>query len=245
MSLKATTLIVTAVLCLAPVASHAALAPYAQDFEGLALTGANALANDGWLVYDNVFALDLTWLDSYGPYAAPNDGSAFCALVSGEGGPLQGAQQLSVFSDYNSMAHEDGYLVESLVYREQTIAPTDVGKLCVLVWDARHGDWCSTGQTVQVFVQVGPPGVPPLLGFPMTIHPNLDMTDIPDAWGNYSYLFTIEPGWDGQVLRFGFASTARCYAPTMMFYDNVRFCPDGWATPALRSTWGALKSLYR
>ena len=247
MTLRATTIIVTAVLCLAPVAGHAALAPYAQDFEGLVLADVNALADDGWLVHGNVYAVpSLALLYSYGPYPAPNDGAAFCALVSGQGGPLQGTQQLSVFSDYNNTDHAEGYLIESLVYREQTIALEDVGKLCVLAWDAKHGDWTSTGQTAQVYFDVDPPGVPPGIGFPMCGIPvNLNMTCIPDTWGSYQFVFTIPPGCDGYVLRFGFASTATSYDPTVIFYDNVKFCPEGLATPASQPSWGALKSLYR
>ena len=245
MSLKATTIIVTAVLCLAPVASHAALAPYAQDFESLDLPYVYALAFDGWLVCGHVYDTDLTLLYSYGPYPAPNSAAAFCALVSGEGGPLQGTQQLSVFSDYNNTDHAEGYLIESIVYREQTIALEDVGKLCVLLWDAKHGDWSGAVAyaTAQVFWDVGAPGGLPRIGFPMVTA--YDMTNIPDTWGNYLAMFTIQPGWDGDVLRFGFASIATSYDPTVIFYDNVKFCPDGWATPASKQSWGALKSLYR
>ena len=113
MTPRATMVLAALLLCLAPAVGQAALTPYLGTFEGFGIGEIgvpNSLSNDGWLVYGNVFN-GTTWLYGYGPYPAPNDGAAFCAVVTGEGGELQGANQLSVYSDYNNQtAHSAGHL---------------------------------------------------------------------------------------------------------------------------------------
>ena len=44
-----------ALMCAAATATWADLSVYTQDFEGLVQTDPGALANDGWLVFGNVF----------------------------------------------------------------------------------------------------------------------------------------------------------------------------------------------
>ncbi|MBD3334160.1 MAG: hypothetical protein GF355_01435, partial [Candidatus Eisenbacteria bacterium] len=48
-------------LCLIPAAGQG-LVPYSQTFEDLIQSDPDALANDGWLVYGNVFTPDSTFL---------------------------------------------------------------------------------------------------------------------------------------------------------------------------------------
>ena len=131
MARRATTVLVAALLCLVPLAAHAALTPYVGTFEGFGIgeIGApNSLSLDGWLVYGNVFN-GTVWQYGYGPYPAPNDGAAFCAVTAGQGGDLQGTNQLSVYSDYNNQgAQTAGLLVEANVYHEQTVAAGDAGR---------------------------------------------------------------------------------------------------------------------
>ena len=69
---------------LAPVAALADLVPYSQDFEGLVQSDIAALANDGWQVFGNVFTPGGDYIYGYGPFGAPNDGAAFCAITAGE-----------------------------------------------------------------------------------------------------------------------------------------------------------------
>ena len=59
MNRRVTTMLAAAFLFLAPAASHAALAPYAQDFEALVQSNPNALGANGWVVYGNVFSPDI------------------------------------------------------------------------------------------------------------------------------------------------------------------------------------------
>ncbi len=77
---------VAVLICLAPAAAFA-LVPYAQNFESLNAADPAALANDGWLVYGNVFNPGGGYLYGYGAFPAPNGTGAFCAIAVGEGGP--------------------------------------------------------------------------------------------------------------------------------------------------------------
>ena len=92
-------LTIIAVLCLTSVTS-ADLMSYEQSFETLNQLDPNALANDGWLVYGNVFDSAFNHLYGYGPFVAPNSAaggpSAFSAIDINQGSPDQGAQQLVV-----------------------------------------------------------------------------------------------------------------------------------------------------
>jgi hypothetical protein len=234
------TFFAAALLCLAPTMSRAQLAPYTQDFETLVQADPGALSNDGWLVFGNVFDPTHTiYLYGYGPFPAPNPGGGFSALIGGQGGPGQGAQQLSVYSDYNNGDHANGNLVEANVYREQTIGAGDVGRVVEFRFDAKHGDW-SGGTTAAAFLKT----LNPAAGYATTNFVTTDMTAIPQSWGTYSVMLAIDASLVGQLLQFGFMNTTTSYLPSVVFYDNIRFSPDG-PTPAMSGSWGRVKALYR
>lgn len=69
--------------CLAPATGRASLSMYSRDFETYSAPSAGCLLGDGWLVYGNVYTPSMTYLYGYGAYPVPNDGAAFCAIVSG------------------------------------------------------------------------------------------------------------------------------------------------------------------
>jgi hypothetical protein len=211
--------LVAALLCLAPVAAHAALAPYLGTFEGFGIgeIGApNSLSTDGWLVYGNVFN-GAAWLYGYGPYPAPNDGAAFCAVVAGQGGDPQGTNQLSVYSDYNNQgAHTAGYLVEANVYHEQTVEAADVGTTWKLQFDAKLGNLVAP-TTAVAFIKT----IDPNNGWAMTNFITVNTTAIPDTWNTYSITIDVIPALVGQYMQFGFASTATNNNASGVIYDNV------------------------
>lgn len=199
----------------------AAITPYSQDFEGLVQADPTALANDGWLVYGNVFAPDgTTWLGGYGPFPAPNDpGSpAFCLIASGQGGTAQGMQQLVVFSDYNHPDHGNGSnnIIEANVFQEQTIAAGDVGAVVTFSFDAKLGDLVAPS-TALAFIKT----IDPASGYATTNYITADMTTIPTTWGTYSIQLPIDAGLVGQILQFGFSARASNYTASGVFYDNV------------------------
>lgn len=213
---RARTLLAATLLAAAPAAGHAALVPYTQNFEGLVMADPAALSANGWIVYGNVFTPALVYMYGYGPYPAPNAGNAFCAIDAGQGGAEQGAQQLSVYSDYNNLDHANGNLVEANVYREQSIAAADVGKTWTFQFDAKLGNLVAPS-TALAFIKT----LNPAAGWATTNFMTVVTTAIPATWNTYTVSLAIDAGLVGQVLQIGFASTATSYVASGVYYDNL------------------------
>lgn len=221
MRLRVTMILAAAILCLTTSTGWAAVPlDYSQDFEALTLTDPNALANDGWLVYGNVFDPDMNYIRGYGAYPAPNgDPPHFCSLVSGEGGIPQGAQQLSVFSDYENQADQTaGNWIESNVYQERTITADYVGLTWYFEFDAKRGN-IEGGSTALAFIKT----LDPNNGWALTNFITVDMTSIPVEWQRYGVSIGIDGSLIDQVLQFGFANTATHNEGSGIFYDNGEF----------------------
>lgn len=231
-------LAIGAMICLVPAAALA-LMPYSQDFETYAPPAPGALLGDGWLVFGNVFGPDWSYWYGYGPFAAPNDGAAFCAVALGEGGPGQGAQQLSVYSDYNNADHGNGAWIESNVFQEQLIGPGDVTETWAFTFDAKRGNLAGNS-TALAFIKT----LDPNAGYATTNYITMDMTSLSTSWTCYCLMIVIDASLDGQILQFGFSNTATAYEPSGIFYDNVRFCITG-PVATEETTLGSVKALYR
>ena len=207
-----------ALLCLAPTASWADLAPYSQDFEALDQQDPAALANDGWLVFGNVFGPDWGYWYGYGPFPAPNGGAGFCAIDRDQGGPDQGVQQMVVYNDYNNSNHGDGAHIEANVFEEQWIGAADVGKTWFFEFDAARGN-IEGGSTAMAFFKT----LDPNAGWALTNFITLDMTEVPAEWDSYSLSIFIDAGLVGQILQFGYLTTATAFEDSGIFYDNINF----------------------
>ncbi len=221
-----------------PATSQAQLAAYSQDFEGLNQADTAALGNDGWLVFGNVFAPDHSYLYGYGPFPAPNDGAAFCQIVTGEGGTEQGAQQLVVFSDYNNADHANGNIIESNVYHEQTVAAGDVGHSWVFDFEAKLGNIVAPS-TAAAFIKT----LDPNNGYATTNYITLDMTSIPATWAGYTINLTIDASLENQLLQFGFTNDATNYDSSGIFYDNINFHQDD-SVATEPASWSTVKALF-
>lgn len=240
---RASTMLAAAVLiCLIPAAGQA-LTAYSQDFETMNPADPNALATDGWWVYGNCFGPDgTTYLYGYGPFPAPNGGppDAFCAIAVGEGGVEQGNQQLSVYSDYANLDHGLGNIIESNVFQEQTIEPSDDGNTWFFQFDAKLGN-IEGVSTAAAFIKTLDPGA----GYALTNFLTVDMTSIPAEWGTYSIYIQIDEPLVGQILQFGFLNTATGYEGSGIFYDNVFFELHGpTAIPDRPAIAGELRQNY-
>lgn len=229
-------------ICSIPTAVNAQLGAYDQNFEGLVQTDPGALGADGWLIFANVFAPDgITYLYGYGVFPAPNSGPpfAFCTIAAGEGGPAQGAQQLTVFSDYNNVDHGVGNIIESNVFQEQTIVAGDVGGMWYFTFEAKAGDLAGSS-TALAFIKT----LDPNNGFNTTNFITLDTTSLPTTWGGYALSISIDPSLVGQILQIGFSNKATNYEPSGVLYDNISFYLDG-SVATDNASWGQVKSLYR
>jgi hypothetical protein len=216
-----------------------ALVPFSQDFEGLNQADPAALANDGWLVFGNVFDPGGGYLYGYGVFGAPNGGPAFSGITTGEGGPDQGAQQLVTYNDYNSDEHIAGNLVEANCFQEFSIGAGDVSETWVFTFDAKLGDILPP-TTALAFIKT----LDPNAGWATTNFITVDMTSIPATWGTYSISITIDPSLNGQILQIGFANTTTNYTPSGIIYDNINFASSG-PVATEEMSFGGVKSLFR
>lgn len=208
----------------APLSSHAALSTYSQDFEGLApaapFPGSNsALSDDGWLAFGSVFNPGgSSPLYVYGPFPAPNSLAGWSGVGTGASQP--GNQNMGVYSDYtNNTAHDSGQLVQASIFQQRTVAAVDVGTSWVFRFDAKLLELAAPS-TALAFIQT----LDPDNGFAVTGQNLVDMTAVQAAWGTYSLPLTITAG-AGQILQFGFASTATNYNLSAIVYDNILFAP--------------------
>lgn len=213
--------------------SWADVTPFTQNFETLEADSANALANDGWIVFGNVFAPGGAYLYGYGTFPAPNGGAAFSAIVVGEGGPEQGNQQLSVYNDYNNVGeHTALNIVQANVFKEQTIGAADVGKTYVWQFDAKRGNLLAPS-TAFAFIKT----IDPSNNFALTNEILLETTSIDTLWSTYSVNLFIDAGLVNQLFQIGFNSLATNFVSSGIFYDNVVLREA--TTSAVPSTPGA------
>lgn len=208
-----------AVILLSLIASMShALEPYYQNFEDLDETSGTALAEDGWLVYGNVFTPDTVHVYGYGPFPAPNHNLAFCQIILGEGGEEQGERVLSVFSDYENTQHATGNLIESNVYQEWTVGAEDIGSIWRFLFQHKQGN-IEGNSTAAAFIKTLDPGT----GYTLTNFIAMDMTSVPDTWDTDSLLIVIDESLENQLLQIGFLNMASNYEGSGIFYDNLAF----------------------
>jgi hypothetical protein len=211
-------------LLAASAVSHAAVSPYGQDFESVALAeafpGSNAaLSNDGWLGFVNVYAPGGAYLNGYG-FGAPNGEWGVSGVFSGHGGPAQGSRQLSVYSNYGDQTeHMAGNTLETNVYQERTIDAADVGTTWVLRFDAKNFNLAAPS-TAQAFIYTRDPAN----GYQLTGSTVVDVSGVTAAWSSHTLALTIQ-GAAGQILQFGFANTATLNQATAVIYDNISLQP--------------------
>ncbi len=236
--MKSVTIVLVAALLL--VASVAfAQTPYTQDFEGYLMVDGQ-LAADGWLVYGNVSDALGNYLYGHGPWPAPNNISNWCDITTGQGGVEQGAQQLSMFSDYNNTDHALGYLIESNLYQEQTL-PVGCSGTWIFQFDAKLGD-ITGASTASAFIKT----LDPSTGYTLTNHLTYDTTALPTTWGTYTISLDVT-GLDNQLFQIGFATVASNYEPSGIFYDNVYlFLDTGSTVPESQATTlTRIKAMFR
>jgi len=202
-------------------------AVFEQSFETLDASSANALGDDGWVFFGNVFDSGGDFKFGFGPQPAPNatfdPANIFIsAVVTGQGGPTQGDQQLSIFSDYNCCQPGEGHfgtdMVEVNVFQEINPIPAEfIGQTITFSFDAKAGD-IGGDTTAAGYVQT----LDPDDGFARTNLETVDTTNLPDTWGRLSVSLDLsDPLLEGQILQFGFQNTASDFDPSNVFYDNV------------------------
>ncbi|MGB5324169.1 MAG: VPLPA-CTERM sorting domain-containing protein [Pseudomonadales bacterium] len=189
---------------------------YSQNFEGLDKDAVNALEADGW----KIFGVDP--VGQYGPFPAPNGGPAFSAIDAGQGGVDQGAQQLSIYSDYNNPNHDpiaNNGPVVTRVFQEQfnNITATDVGNTWYWSFDYKSGN-IEGASTAGAFITT----LDPNNGYASTNDFSFT-TGTSDLWQSGFLSLTIDDNLIGNILQYGFQTSADLYQGSGVFYDNVSF----------------------
>jgi len=211
--------------CNAGVCEPALVCKYEQDFEGLDPEGPNALADDGWLFFGNVFDENGGFKFGFGPFPAPTTSGQVSGIATGEGGPEQGDKQLVVFSDYNCCQPDEGHfgtdMVETIVFQEVNSIPADfIGQVFTFEFDAKRGN-IEGSTTAQAFIRT----LDPDAGFATTNNVVLDTTNLPTDWQTYQVTIDLsDPLLEGQILQFGFSTVASNFEGAGNFYDNISFC---------------------
>mgnify|MGYP001812269205 CR=1 FL=1 len=203
-------------MALAP-SSNAALVNYSQDFEALNRADASALANDGWRAFANVYNSDKTFYRDYGVIVAPNGGAGFSTITA-----IQGNQQLTSFNDYTNADHGNGKWIEAFVFQQQTIGASDAGSIWNFTFDVKQGDQMPDSSSNAFLRTVNN-------GLDITSVSILNTTAFGTDWNTRTLTLEIDNSHVGQLLQFGFSSTATNYTPSGMLYDNITFS----STPAV------------
>jgi hypothetical protein len=203
--------------------AFANLVNYSQDFEGLSASSPTSLTTDGWKVFGNVFTPSGGYIGGYGPFGAPNGGPGFSAVASGESGANTGLQYINIYSDYNNPEHANGNIVEANVFQEQVIGASDLGKIYRFSFDykASFANGPAGSTRTHAFIKV----LNPFAGFSLSAFPRIETTSASNTiWSEGNNIdITIDNSWTGQILQFGFMSTATNYQNSGVFYDNVSF----------------------
>ena len=225
-----TVLVMMATVAFVP-STNAALVNYSQDFEGMHVADAAALGNDGWRIFANVYDTDkISHLYDYGIFVAPNGGAGFSTITA-----VPGNQQLTVFSDYNNTDHGDGKWIEALVFQEQTISASDVGSVWNFTFDVKQGNQIPESSSNAFLKTVNN-------DLDVTSESILDTTASGTDWATLTLSLEIDNSMVGEVLQFGFSSTANYYTPSGVLYDNINFSSTT-AVPVPGAIWLMMSGL--
>ena len=194
---------------------------YAQDFDGLDITNGDALSNEGWIIFANVFDPAGGYLYGYGTFPAPNPGIGFSAITDTQQAADQGSQSLVVYSDYNNGDHANGNYIEASVFKEQTVEAANIGQTAIFSFDVKKSDFVGNGQgdaQMFAFIKI----LDPSAGFATIRQTRLDVTDNSIRnWENATLTMALDPGTEGKIFQIGFGSYASNYDDTGVLYDNI------------------------
>lgn len=218
---------------LVPTAVFAQTA-YMQDFEAMAPVD-GSMSADGWNVYMNIFD-DLGNFQYGWGYPAPNNIGNIDDIVSGEGGPDQGDQQLVMYSDYGAEQH--GWLnwtVETNLYKEWTVGAG--AGMWYFAFDAKLGNIAAPSEAY-AFIKVLDPGA----GWATTQFITVETTNTPATWTRYGLEVDLS-GSENQIVQIGFMTLAMNYNSCGVFYDNLDF-GDNPSVATESSSMSEIKALY-
>jgi hypothetical protein len=187
---------------------------YSEDFETFTeFTGTDiSPLGGGWLIFANVFANSPAcdpYLYGYGVFDAPNKGSGFSNIASGDTG-----KALNVFSDYDNGDHANNACIEASVFQERVFSAADAGSY-TFMFDAQAPAPLGTDVTTFGFIKL----LDPNNGYNTDVFISVDT----ETAGSKSIEVALDASADGKILQWGFASIASNYEASGRLYDNVTF----------------------
>jgi len=226
---KIASLVATACIGFSQV-GHAALTDYSQGFESANVAG-DALIGDGFVIGNVVDGGDGWFVGEPAPNSGAGAVNGYAAFVSGEGDTAQGANQLSIFNDYNGWSPftaAGDQTVQTFTYRDigGTAEAGDVGKTFRFSFDAKQGNiggGNGTG-TAFAFLKVLKSSDN---SFNTLFEGQVDTTSIGSNWTGGFIDVTIDVGMVGELFQMGFSTTAVEWDPSGVFYDNLSFAEAG------------------
>jgi len=222
---------------------------YTEDFEALNAADPLALGGDqlgggaGFIIFADVWLGEVgtgTFLYQYGAFPAPNGTPGFSSIAGGEGGPEQGSQYLNIYSDYDNGDHAFGRTINTSVFQEPRslanggITADDLGKCWTFTGDYKapfQGGIATpeSNATANAYILT----LDPDANFAATNVERFDTTLASTTeWARFSVdVDTADPLLIGQILQFGFNTTATNFEDSGVYYDNLELTERPGACP--------------
>lgn len=223
------------------VSGHAALT-YSQDWEGVSDTDGAALSGDGWIIGNVNVGVGAWFAGAGAPNNTADGNSGYSAIVTGQGGPEQGNNVLSTYSDYNPwgpLALPGTQTVETFVYRDiGVIDASDANTTFTFEFDTKQGNINSVTPGAQAWAYIT---VLNLSDFSTTYNDTFETTTIGTDWSTQSLSVAIDASWAGQLMQIGFKttvveSTENVFPDSGVFYDNIN-ASNVSAVPVPAAAW--------
>jgi len=197
---------------------------FMDDFESYTVPPDGMLLGGPWLVGANVFSNPnrTGFLYNYFAFPAPNGGPGFSSTDNDGGNTV-----FNIYSDYNNGDHGNGNYIEAIVFSEATIGTVDLNEEYTFMFDHQLSpnntpDLANDPNLIELsaFIKV----LDPSNGFATVYFDTFD-TSQDATWTTSMLQVLIDPAWDGFIIQWGFLSYATAFAPTGVWYDNVKFTP--------------------
>jgi hypothetical protein len=135
---------------------------------------------------------------------------------------------MSIYNDYNNTDHNNGNVIEAVVFQERLVVTADEGKTISFTFDTKAGN-IESPTTAEAFIQVLRSSDN---SFAQLVRDDVDTFITPATWGTYTVSVVIDPSWVGETLQFGALSRAANFAGSGVFYDNMAVCSQQAVGPS-------------
>ena len=140
-----------------------------------------------------------------------------------------------MFSDYSNLDHGAGKWIETLVFKQHTVSNRDAGSTWNFTFDVKRGNQIPESSSNAFLRTVNK-------AFDVTSESILNTTAVGTDWETRTLSLKIGNSMAGQLVQFGFSSTATYYTPSGVLYDNINFYSTS-AVPVPGAAWLMMSGL--